>query len=64
MDPRAVPGVLFCSQGLADFPTPSYRDFPTLAVGMAPDTTDSAPPPLSSEDREIVEERLRGLGYL
>ena len=65
MDPSLVPGVLFCNQGLGDFPTPSYYDFPTLAIGAPLDAGASSPPPtLSDEDSEIVEERLRGLGYL
>ena len=29
----AVPGVLFCNQGLSNFPHPSYRDIPALAIG-------------------------------
>jgi predicted AlkP superfamily phosphohydrolase/phosphomutase len=67
MDSEVVPGVLFCSQGLANFPSPSYRDFPALTVGMEPAESRSAPPPIpvpSQEDEEIIEERLRGLGYL
>lgn len=66
IDPQAVPGVLFSSQGLKDYPHPSYRDVPALAIGMAPDLGDSAPPPpsVSNEDQEVLEERLRSLGYL
>jgi hypothetical protein len=65
-DPQAVPGVLFCNQGLSDYPNPSYRDFPSLTVGTALDPSDSAPPPssFSDEDQDILEERLRSLGYL
>jgi predicted AlkP superfamily phosphohydrolase/phosphomutase len=63
--PSAVPGVLFCSQGLAGFPNPSYREFPAITVGTDLDAGDGSPPPkLSEEDREVIEERLRGLGYL
>ena len=66
MDPQAVPGVLLCNQGLKDFPNPSYRDIPALAIGAAPDLSDSAPPPSSfgDEDQAVIEERLKGLGYL
>jgi hypothetical protein len=63
--PSAVPGVVFCSQGLTGFPNPSYREFPAIAIGADLDPGGSAPPPtLSEEDKEVIEERLRGLGYL
>jgi len=62
---QAVPGVLFSNQDLRNYPHPSYRDIPALTIGMAPDLNDSAPPPsFSDEDRDIVEERLKSLGYL
>jgi len=63
--PQAVPGVLFSSRGLKNFPNPSYRDFPMLTVGEKPEAGDSAPPPSmrSSEDAQVVEERLKSLGY-
>jgi len=62
---QAVPGVLFSNQDIGNYPHPSYRDIPALTIGMAPDLNDSAPPPsFSDEDRDIVEERLRSLGYL
>jgi predicted AlkP superfamily phosphohydrolase/phosphomutase len=66
VDPQAVPGVLFCNQGLSDYPNPSYRDFPSLTVGTALDPSDSAPPPssFSDEDQDVLEGRLRSLGYL
>ncbi|MGD8397764.1 MAG: alkaline phosphatase family protein [Anaerolineae bacterium] len=63
----AVPGVLFCSQGLAGYPHPSYRDVPALTIGAGVAQHDAAPPPppsLTDEDEELVEDRLRGLGYL
>jgi predicted AlkP superfamily phosphohydrolase/phosphomutase len=61
----AVPGVIFASEGLADFTQPSYRDIPALAMGKAPDSDGGAPPPvLADEDSVIVEERLKSLGYL
>ncbi len=65
IDPQAVPGVLFCNQGLNDFPKPSYRDVPVLTIGAEPTPSQWAPPPpFCEEDEEIAEERLRGLGYL
>jgi predicted AlkP superfamily phosphohydrolase/phosphomutase len=64
-DPGSVPGVLFSGNGLSNFPDPSYRDFPALAVDATPDTRGAAPPKaLSTEDQDKVEERLRSLGYL
>jgi predicted AlkP superfamily phosphohydrolase/phosphomutase len=65
IDPAAVPGVLFCNQGLRDFPSPSYQDIPMLTIGEEPDTGRPTPPPsFTDEEREVVEERLRSLGYL
>lgn len=66
MDPAAVPGVLFANRALHDFPHPSYRDIPALAIGAAPPTLPpSTPPPLSDDEGErIIEKRLRDLGYL
>lgn len=65
IDPNSVPGVLFCKQGLANFPKPSYRDMPILATGEELKGSGSAPPPsFSDEDKETLEERLKSLGYL
>ena len=65
VDPAAVPGVVFASRGLDSFPQPSYHDFPALAISMKPHASAAAPPPsFSEEDQEVVEERLRSLGYL
>lgn len=65
IDPFSVPGVLFSNQGLANFPEPSYRDFPLLAVGEAVQSSASGPPPtISDEDKEVLEDRLKTLGYL
>jgi len=65
MDASVVPGVLFSNQGLKDFPNPSYADFPELAIGKKLTHKDSAPPPTYSEEaQEILEERLKDLGYL
>lgn len=64
-DPDTVPGVLFYSEDLSSYPTPSYRDIPALAIDSAPDARGATPPPtLSTEDQEKVEERLKSLGYL
>ncbi len=67
IDPQSVPGVLFCNQSLAGFPAPSYRDIPLLTVGTTLSAGDSAPPlalAFGQEDKETLEERLNGLGYL
>lgn len=66
INPEAVPGVLFCSDGLRNFPNPSYRDIPELTIGAKPDASASTPPPTSSgdEDEAAIEERLKSLGYL
>jgi len=67
LDPQAVPGVLFASAGLDDFPNPSFRDIPALAIGKDVQH-DGAPPRRSlmsdEQDQKIVGERLKGLGYL
>jgi predicted AlkP superfamily phosphohydrolase/phosphomutase len=65
MDQAAVPGILFSRRGLSDFPNPSYRDIPALTIGAELEGSDLQPPPSwAEEDQEIIEERLRGLGYL
>lgn len=66
MDPTAVPGILISSYGLKNFPNPSYRDMPAIAINAAPDDSASTPPPTSSgnESEEQIEERLKSLGYL
>lgn len=66
IDPTAVPGVLFSNVDLSNFPNPSYKDIPALAINAAPDDSSSTPPPTSSglESEEVIEERLKSLGYL
>lgn len=65
IDPQVVPGVLFTNQKLDGYSSPSYRDIPALTIGKELDQNDIAPlSPFSDEDREIIEERLEGLGYL
>ena len=64
--PEAVPGVLFCNQGLSNFPHPSYRDIPALSIGRNVEKSGAIKPPptAGNEDQKIVEERLKSLGYL
>jgi predicted AlkP superfamily phosphohydrolase/phosphomutase len=65
VDAASVPGVLFCSHGLQGSSNPSYHDFPSLAIGKDLGGGGGAPPPhFSDEDQEVLEERLRSLGYL
>jgi len=65
IDPAAVPGVIFSNHDLSNFPNPSYKDIPALAIDATPDARGATPPPmLSDEDQEQVEERLKSLGYL
>jgi hypothetical protein len=68
IDARAVPGVLFANVDLSGLSEPSYRDIPALTIGTDLEPDDSVRPPPdeheSDEDEKIVEERLRGLGYL
>jgi hypothetical protein len=65
IDPNHVQGVIFRNRGLTDYPSPSYKDIPGMVVGTTlkpgnPPTGEDAP----EEDRDAVEERLKGLGYL
>ncbi|MBN2146225.1 MAG: alkaline phosphatase family protein [Anaerolineales bacterium] len=66
IEASVVPGVLFCNQGLANYPHPSYKDIPPLAIDMILDDNGASPPPQppSKEEQEILEERLKSLGYL
>jgi hypothetical protein len=64
-DADSVPGVLFSSRGLANFPQPAYSDIPALAIQKTIHPNDRATPPvISDEDQEAIEERLKGLGYI
>lgn len=64
VDPEVVPGVIFASRGLENHPRPSYKDIPAMAIEADPDSRGGAPPPaLTEEETEIVEERLKSLGY-
>lgn len=62
---ESVPGVIFSNQGLGNYPNPTYRDIPVIAVDreLRP-VGEVAEPVYSDEDQEKVEERLRELGYL
>lgn len=68
IDSQAVPGVLFCNQGLGGLDMPSFRDIPNLAIGRTVKQSHIAPPPPPSSDggesQEAIEERLKSLGYL
>lgn len=65
IDALAVPGVLFASGGLKDFPSPSFRDIPPMVVGKYLDNSKVQPPSApDGESQGSVEERLKGLGYL
>jgi hypothetical protein len=60
--PQAVPGVIFANQDLVK--TPSYHDIPFLTTGEGPDPSNHTPPPAyTKEDEEIIQERLKSLGY-
>lgn len=65
IDPTTVPGVLFSSMSISDFSNPTFRDIPAITIGGTPDPTRGAPQePYTEEDQEVVNERLRSLGYL
>ncbi len=64
-DSIAVPGILFSLKDMENFPNPSYRDIPALAIHASPDSSRSTSPrKLAAENQDEVEERLRSLGYL
>lgn len=65
INPAAVPGVLMSSFALEDLQHPSYKDIPELVLGEAFTPSGSKPVErLSDEEQEIIEERMKGLGYL
>ena len=65
IDVNSVPGVLFSNHGLNNYSSPSFRDIPMLTIGKELDPGGGAPPPtISQEEQEILEERLKSLGYL
>jgi predicted AlkP superfamily phosphohydrolase/phosphomutase len=68
IDSTAVPGVIFSNSSLEGLSNPSYRDIPRLAIGKAIEQSYTQPPPPPSitdeESQKIIEERMKGLGYL
>lgn len=66
IDPEKVPGVIFANQDLSNFPNPSYREIPALAIGKNVDSKNLPPPQggHGGEDQKLIEERLKSLGYL
>jgi hypothetical protein len=67
IDSLSVPGVIFASAGLGGRQNPSFRDIPRMTLGKDIEQDESPPPPPSTtagEDQEILEDRLKGLGYL
>lgn len=65
IDPAAVPGVVLANAGLADLPHPSYLDLPELVLAQPFTPRASAPPADQAvADRQTIEDRLKGLGYL
>jgi hypothetical protein len=66
--PQAVPGVIFSSRDLANYPTPTYYDIPSLTLGAAlrgelPRPPHSGSTPLTEDEEKIIQERLKSLGY-
>lgn len=65
IDPKSVPGVLFSNQNLKAFSNPSYENVPYLAIDDEIEAGKGKPPPkIRDEDEEVIEERLKSLGYL
>lgn len=66
IDAEVVPGVIFSNHSQFNSTRPSYKDIPRLAVDMNLDQQGTLPPPAppADEDQEILEERMKSLGYL
>ena len=67
IDPEVVPGVIFSNFDLKPYPKPSFRDVPQMVIGKELEQRDMPmnPPSQGNEqDQKILEERLKGLGYL
>lgn len=65
-DAGLVPGVILSNQNLSHLESLSYQDFPELALGreMQPGSVDPPRQNRGDEDQELIEERLKSLGYL
>lgn len=64
INPEAVPGVIFANGELEHISQPSYYDIPFLTIGEGPDVRGGGPPvDISAEDEEVIQERLKSLGY-
>lgn len=64
-DAEYVPGVIFSNQGLSNYQTPTYADFPHLTLNKdIQQRKREIDPHFSDEDQDKVNERLRELGYL
>ncbi|HEX6303012.1 MAG TPA: alkaline phosphatase family protein [Anaerolineales bacterium] len=64
INPLAVPGVIFANGELEHISRPSYYDIPFLTIGEGPDARGGGPPDdISTEDEEVIQERLKSLGY-
>jgi predicted AlkP superfamily phosphohydrolase/phosphomutase len=64
-DADAVPGVIFARHELNNISNPSFSDIPFLAIGKEiKKQTNTDIPAYSDEDQEVIEERLKELGYL
>ncbi len=61
VDPSIVPGVLLATEGLENFPTPTYHDIPALTIGKTPDGRPIKPITVTDDP---LTERLKSLGYL
>jgi predicted AlkP superfamily phosphohydrolase/phosphomutase len=65
INPASVPGVLMANIDFGELHHPSYYDFPELVLAEEFKASSSEPTEhLGDEDQEILEERLKGLGYL
>ncbi|NIM94450.1 MAG: hypothetical protein GTO18_12175 [Anaerolineales bacterium] len=67
IDPALVQGTLFSNRSLEHLPSPSYLDIPQLVLDAPMEHDEGAPPPppdFSDEDQDVLEERLKDLGYL
>jgi predicted AlkP superfamily phosphohydrolase/phosphomutase len=65
IDPQTVQGVIFCNEDLKNYLHPSYLDIPHLTIGEELRHKNAPPPPLTNnkEDQDILEKRLKSLGY-